>query len=98
MTLTVCLMASEAAPLSKTGGLADVSSALTKYLHAAGPDARLGCIHLPARLPRPLLARNAVHRGSRRAPAVSRLHPRGVRVLSANAMVTPDPPLQRLAY
>jgi starch synthase len=41
MTLTVCLMASEAAPLSKTGGLADVSSALTKYLHSAGYDVRL---------------------------------------------------------
>ncbi len=41
MTLTVCLIASEAAPLSKTGGLADVSSALTKYLHAAGHDVRL---------------------------------------------------------
>ncbi len=41
MTLTVCLLASEAAPLSKTGGLADVSSALTKYLHANGHDVRL---------------------------------------------------------
>jgi|SRR5579872_6847413 len=41
MNLTVCLLASEAAPLSKTGGLADVSSALTKYLHAAGHDVRL---------------------------------------------------------
>jgi starch synthase len=41
MSLTVCLLASEAAPLSKTGGLADVSSALTKYLHAAGHDVRL---------------------------------------------------------
>jgi starch synthase len=41
MTLTVCLLASEAAPLSKTGGLADVSSALTKYLHSAGHDVRL---------------------------------------------------------
>ena len=41
MTLNVCLLASEAAPLSKTGGLADVSSALTKYLHAAGHDVRL---------------------------------------------------------
>jgi len=41
MTLTVCLLASEAAPLSKTGGLADVSSALTKYLHAAGHDVKL---------------------------------------------------------
>jgi starch synthase len=41
MTLTVCLLASEAAPLSKTGGLADVSSALTKYLHSAGHDVKL---------------------------------------------------------
>jgi starch synthase len=41
MTLTVCLIASEAAPLSKTGGLADVSAALTKYLHAEGHDVRL---------------------------------------------------------
>jgi starch synthase len=41
MTLTVCLIASEAAPLSKTGGLADVSAALTKYLHSAGHDVRL---------------------------------------------------------
>src|SRR5690349_25161251 len=41
MTLTVCLLASEAAPLSKTGGLADVSSSLTKYLHSAGHDVRL---------------------------------------------------------
>src|SRR5215471_12029083 len=41
MKLTVCLLASEASPLSKTGGLADVSAALTKYLHAAGHDVRL---------------------------------------------------------
>ncbi|HKT71571.1 MAG TPA: glycogen synthase [Steroidobacteraceae bacterium] len=41
MNLRVCLLASEAAPLSKTGGLADVSSALTKYLHAAGHEVRL---------------------------------------------------------
>jgi starch synthase len=41
MKLTVCLLASEAAPLSKTGGLADVSGALTKYLHSAGHDVRL---------------------------------------------------------
>ncbi len=39
--LAVCLLASEAAPLSKTGGLADVAGALTKYLHADGHDARL---------------------------------------------------------
>ncbi len=41
MSLTVCLLASEATPLSKTGGLADVSAALTKYLHAAGHDVKL---------------------------------------------------------
>lgn len=41
MKLTVCLLASEVAPLSKTGGLADVSGALTKYLHSAGHDVRL---------------------------------------------------------
>lgn len=41
MNLTVCLLASEAAPLSKTGGLADVSGALAKYLHGAGHDVRL---------------------------------------------------------
>ncbi|HUI58877.1 MAG TPA: glycogen synthase [Steroidobacteraceae bacterium] len=41
MNLTVCLLASEAAPFSKTGGLADVAGALTKYLHATGHDVRL---------------------------------------------------------
>jgi len=41
MKLTVCLLASEATPLSKTGGLADVSAALTKYLHSSGHDVRL---------------------------------------------------------
>ena len=41
MKLSVCLLASEATPLSKTGGLADVSSALTKYLHSVGHDVRL---------------------------------------------------------
>src|SRR5688572_19204881 len=41
MPLNVCLIASEVAPLSKTGGLADVSGALTKHLHAAGHDVRL---------------------------------------------------------
>jgi len=41
MKLTVCLLASEAAPFSKTGGLADVSAALAKYLHSAGHDAKL---------------------------------------------------------
>ncbi len=41
MSLTVCLLASEVAPLSKTGGLGDVSAALTKFLHGAGHDVRL---------------------------------------------------------
>ena len=39
--LAVCLLASEVAPLSKTGGLADVAGALGKSLHADGHDVRL---------------------------------------------------------
>jgi starch synthase len=39
--LAICLLASEVAPLSKTGGLADVAAALTKHLHAVGHDVRL---------------------------------------------------------
>ena len=39
--LAVCLLASEVAPLSKTGGLADVAHALGKYLAADGHDVRL---------------------------------------------------------
>jgi starch synthase len=39
--LAICLLASEVAPLSKTGGLADVAGALAKYLHAAGHEVRL---------------------------------------------------------
>lgn len=35
------MLASEVAPLSKTGGLADVAGALTKYLHAEGQDVRV---------------------------------------------------------
>jgi starch synthase len=35
------MLASEVAPLSKTGGLADVAGALTKVLSAAGHDVRL---------------------------------------------------------
>ncbi len=41
MSLGVALLASEATPLSKTGGLADVAGALAECLHAAGHDARL---------------------------------------------------------
>jgi starch synthase len=39
--LAVCLLSSEVAPLSKTGGLADVAAALARHLHAVGHDARL---------------------------------------------------------
>jgi starch synthase len=35
------MLASEVEPLSKTGGLADVSGALVKYLHGVGHDVRL---------------------------------------------------------
>jgi starch synthase len=35
------MIAAEVAPLSKTGGLADVAAALTKYLHGAGHSTRL---------------------------------------------------------
>jgi len=41
MNLKICLIGSEVAPFSKTGGLADVCGALTKYLHAAGHDIRV---------------------------------------------------------
>ncbi|HJS89223.1 MAG TPA: glycogen synthase [Steroidobacteraceae bacterium] len=39
--LGVCLLSSEVAPFSKTGGLADVAGALAKYLAGAGHDVRL---------------------------------------------------------
>jgi starch synthase len=39
--LAIALLSSEVAPLSKTGGLADVSAALAKHLHAGGHDVRL---------------------------------------------------------
>lgn len=39
--MRICLIASEAAPLAKTGGLADVAAALAKHLHRAGHDVRL---------------------------------------------------------
>jgi starch synthase len=41
MALPVALLSSEAAPLAKTGGLADVVAALAKYLHDAGHDVRV---------------------------------------------------------
>lgn len=40
MALNVCLLSAEVAPLSKTGGLGDVTGALARYLHAAGHDVR----------------------------------------------------------
>lgn len=39
--LNICLASSEVAPLAKTGGLADVSAALSATLHDAGHDVRL---------------------------------------------------------
>ena len=40
-SLKICLLASEAIPFAKTGGLADVASALTRDLARRGHDARL---------------------------------------------------------
>ncbi|MCB0313193.1 MAG: glycogen/starch synthase, partial [Calditrichaeota bacterium] len=39
--LQVCFVASEIVPFAKTGGLADVSGALGKYLQRHGVDVRL---------------------------------------------------------
>ena len=41
MPLKICFASAEVAPLAKAGGLADVSGALLKYLHADGHDVRL---------------------------------------------------------
>jgi starch synthase len=41
MSLSICLVSSEVAPLAKAGGLADVTAALTGYLQSSGADARL---------------------------------------------------------
>lgn len=41
MSLKICFVTAEMAPLAKAGGLADVSGALLKYLHARGHDIRL---------------------------------------------------------
>ena len=40
MPLRICFVASEIAPLAKTGGLADVTGALIRHLEAAGHDVR----------------------------------------------------------
>lgn len=39
--MRICFVASEVAPLAKSGGLADVASALPRYLHAQGHDIRV---------------------------------------------------------
>ncbi|MBB6094599.1 starch synthase [Povalibacter uvarum] len=39
--MRICFIASEIAPLAKTGGLADVAGALPRYLHGRGHDVRL---------------------------------------------------------
>ncbi len=41
MSLRVAMVAAEVTPFAKTGGLADVVAALSKYLHGAGHDVRL---------------------------------------------------------
>ena len=40
-SLKICLLASEVAPFSKTGGLADVAAALPRYLHSEDHDIRV---------------------------------------------------------
>ncbi len=41
MPLKICFVASEIAPLAKTGGLADVAGVLPKHLHELGHDVRV---------------------------------------------------------
>lgn len=41
MSLRICLISSEIAPLAKTGGLADVTSALARHLHERDHDVRV---------------------------------------------------------
>ncbi len=41
MALRICFVSAEVTPLAKTGGLADVTGALTRLLHALGHDVRL---------------------------------------------------------
>ena len=41
MKLNICAIASEVVPFAKTGGLADVASALSRQLTARGHDVRL---------------------------------------------------------
>ncbi|WP_430284896.1 glycogen/starch synthase, partial [Salmonella enterica] len=41
MAYRVCFVTAEYTPLAKTGGLADVSTALTRYLHRQGHDVRV---------------------------------------------------------
>ena len=41
MPMRICFVASEVAPLAKTGGLADVAGALPRYLKRSGHDVRV---------------------------------------------------------
>jgi len=57
--LNICLATAEFAPFAKSGGLADVSAALSAYLHEAGHDVRVlmplySTIDLGALQPRPV--------------------------------------------
>jgi starch synthase len=45
MSIRICFIASEVAPLAKTGGLADVAGALAKTLQARGHDPRVFMPH-----------------------------------------------------
>jgi starch synthase len=59
MALNICFISAEVAPFSKTGGLADVSGSLVKYLHRAHHDVRLftpfySCIDRAALAPQPM--------------------------------------------
>jgi len=49
--LKICLTSSELAPLAKTGGLADVTAALSTYLHDQGHDVRVSPVSFLQEIP-----------------------------------------------
>src|ERR1700694_4891008 len=55
MPLKICFASAEVTPFAKAGGLADVSGALLKYLHADGHDVRLVLVDCRALFNRPSL-------------------------------------------
>ena len=71
MPLRICFIASEVAPLAKTGGLADVAGALPRHLHAQGHDVRV--VHAALFEHRRGRARRCSHGGgAERRPASGR--------------------------